>query len=104
MLTFVLPNTRVGVASSARVVQTNADGRFTLLGVAGGPQPINALGLRFLGRYVVNVWRVNEAYAQLYAMLQQDSRDLNEPFTNISGGLGVFTAFSADTTSIVVVR
>ncbi len=36
----VLPNTRVGVASSARVVQTNADGRFTLLGVAGGPQQL----------------------------------------------------------------
>ena len=66
--------------------------------------PINALGLPFLGRYVVNVWRVNEEYAQLYATLQQDSRDLNEPFTNISGGLGVFTAFAADTTSIVVVR
>ena len=65
---------------------------------------INALGLPFLGRYVVNVWRVNEEYAQLYATLQQDSRDLNEPFTNINGGLGVFTAFAADTTSIVVVR
>ena len=66
--------------------------------------PINALGLPFLGRYRVQVWRVNEEYAALYNTLQQDSRDLNEPFTNITGGLGVFTAFAADTTSVVVVR
>jgi len=66
--------------------------------------PINALGLPFLGRYRVNVWRVNEEYAALYNTLNQDSRDLNEPFTNITGGLGVFTAFAADTTSVTVVR
>jgi hypothetical protein len=66
--------------------------------------PINALGLPFLGRYRVQVWRVNEEYAALYNTLQQDSRDLNEPFTNITGGVGVFTAFAADTTSVVVVR
>ena len=34
----VLPNARVGVVASARTVQTNADGRFTLLGVPTGPQ------------------------------------------------------------------
>lgn len=66
--------------------------------------PVNALGLPYYGRYQVYVWRVNEEYAQLYATLQQDSRDLNEPFTNITGGLGVFTAFAADTTSVTVVK
>jgi hypothetical protein len=66
--------------------------------------PINALGLPYYGRYQVYVWRVNEEYAQLYATLQQDSRDLNEPFTNVTGGLGVFTAFAADTTSVFVVK
>lgn len=66
--------------------------------------PINALGLPYYGRYQVYVWRVNEEYAQLYATLQQDSRDLNEPFTNITGGLGVFTAFAADTTSVTVIK
>jgi hypothetical protein len=65
---------------------------------------INALGLPYYGRYVVNVWRVNDEYAQLYATLQQDSRDLNEPFTNVTGGVGVFTAFAADTTSVRVVK
>jgi hypothetical protein len=66
--------------------------------------PINALGLPYYGRYQVYVWRVNEEYAQLYATLQQDSRDLNEPFTNVTGGLGVFTAFAADTTSVSVIK
>jgi ferric enterobactin receptor len=36
----VLPNARVGVLSSARVVQTNADGRFTLLNVPAGLQTL----------------------------------------------------------------
>lgn len=36
----VLPNARVGVLSSPRVVITNADGRFTLLGVPAAPQQL----------------------------------------------------------------
>ena len=63
---------------------------------------VNALQLSYYGNYTVRVWRVNEEYAQLYATLQQDSRDLNEPATNIHGGLGVFSAFSADTTLMLV--
>ena len=78
--------------------------RLVFAPTAADSLPINALGLPFLGRYRVQVWRVNEEYATLYNTLQQDSRDLNEPFTNITGGLGVFTAFAADTTSVVVVR
>ena len=66
--------------------------------------PVNALSLEYYGRYRVRVWRVNEEYAQLYATRQQDSRDLNEPLTNIHGGLGVFSAFASDTTSFVAVK
>ena len=66
--------------------------------------PVNALSLEYYGRYRVRVWRVNEEYAQLYASRQQDSRDLNEPATNIHGGLGVFSAFAADTTSFIAVK
>jgi hypothetical protein len=58
--------------------------------------------VEYYGRHRVRVYRVNEEYAQLYATLQQDSRDLNEPATNIHGGLGVFSAFSSDTTAITV--
>ncbi|MBK6457995.1 MAG: hypothetical protein IPF87_18230 [Gemmatimonadetes bacterium] len=60
--------------------------------------------LTYYGRYTVRVWRVNEEYAQLYATLQQDSRDLNEPISNVRGGLGVFSAFAADSTSFQVVK
>lgn len=66
--------------------------------------PVSLFSLSYLGRHTVRVWRVNDEYAQLYATLQQDSRDLNEPATNIHGGLGVFSAFAADTTVLTVVK
>jgi hypothetical protein len=55
-----------------------------------------AFSLAYYGRHRVRVYRVNEEYAQLYATQQQDSRDLNEPVTNVRGGLGVFSAFASD--------
>jgi hypothetical protein len=51
--------------------------------------------LTHYGRHEVRLYRVNSEYAQLYASRQQDTRDLNEPATNIRGGLGVFTAFAS---------
>jgi hypothetical protein len=60
--------------------------------------------LRDLGRHIARVYRVNEEYAQLYENRTQDSRDLNEPPSNIIGGLGVFSAFSSDSIAFVVVR
>ncbi len=60
--------------------------------------------LTYLGRHRLRVFRINEEYAQLYASRQQDSRDLNEPLTNIHGGLGVFSAFASDTARFVAVR
>ncbi|MBL0170499.1 MAG: DUF4249 family protein [Gemmatimonadaceae bacterium] len=65
---------------------------------------VNVFSLTYYGKYTARVWRVNEEYAQLYATLQQDSRDLNEPISNVYGGLGIFSAFSADTTSFTVVK
>jgi hypothetical protein len=65
---------------------------------------INMMALENLGPHVAKVFRVNEEYAQLYENRTQDSRDLNEPPTNISGGLGVFSAFNSDSAFFVVVR
>ena len=56
-------------------------------------QPMN---LTYFGRYVVRFFRVNEEYARLYETIRQDSRDLNEPYSNINNGLGIFTAFACD--------
>lgn len=52
--------------------------------------------LRYTGLYRLLVYRVNQEYADLYRSRQQDNRTLNEPLTNIKNGLGVFSAFAAD--------
>ena len=48
----VLPNARVGVLSSSRVVITNADGRFTLLGV---PASAQQLRVQYIGYRTVTL-------------------------------------------------
>lgn len=65
---------------------------------------INMMELETLGLHVAKVYRVNEEYAELYENRTQDSRDLNEPPSNIHGGLGVFSAFNSDSVLFVVVR
>jgi len=56
------------------------------------------------GKHRVRVFRVNREYADLYESMQQDSRNLNEPLTNIENGLGVFTAFSCDSIFFNVIK
>jgi len=57
---------------------------------------VSAFTLTHFGRHRATVYRVNQEYVDLYASRQQDSRDLNEPLTNIKNGLGIFTAFNGD--------
>ena len=57
---------------------------------------VSVRSLSYFGRHRVKLYRVNEEYADLYEGLNQDSRDLNEPPSNVRGALGVFSAFSAD--------
>ena len=54
---------------------------------------VRLLLLEALGLQQAEVYRVNAEYAQLYENRTQDSRDLNEPPSNIRNGLGVFSAF-----------
>ena len=56
---------------------------------------ISQLSLTHLGEHRIRLYRVNQEYADLYEGRVQDSRDLNEPPSNILGGLGVFSAFSS---------
>jgi hypothetical protein len=67
-------------------------------------QVINLFTLEFVGPHLVTVYRVNEEYDNLYRARLQDSRDLNEPPTNIVNGLGVFSAFSGQTVAFAVAR
>jgi len=65
---------------------------------------INFREIKYWGKYVVKVYRVNQEYADLYDNLEQDSRDLNEPPTNIKNGLGIFSAFNSKTVYFEVVK
>ncbi len=64
---------------------------------------VNAQSLQVLGPHRVVVYRVNEEYDDLYENREQDSRDLNEPPTNVTGGLGVFSAFNSRSVGFEVV-
>ena len=54
------------------------------------------------GRHDILLFHVQTDYVLLYQSSGQNSRDLNEPYNNINGGLGMFTAFNSDTVSIVL--
>lgn len=58
--------------------------------------PVRIMMITHYGRHRVKVYKINQEYADLYESRQQDSRDLNEPLTNIKNGLGIFTAFNCD--------
>ena len=50
--------------------------------------------LPYYGRYRVKVVAVNREYVELVLTRNQDSRDLNEPISNVNNGLGIFTAIN----------
>ena len=65
-------------------------------------EPTNETSFSFLagtlesfGTYSVKVYHINQEYADLYENREQDSRDLNEPPSNITNALGVFSAFNS---------
>lgn len=57
-----------------------------------------------LGLHRITVYKVNQEYLDLYESRNQDSRDLNEPLTNIENGLGVFSAFNSASITLNVVQ
>lgn len=65
---------------------------------------ISPMNVSYLGRHRAIIYKVNQEYADLYESREQDSRNLNEPLSNIYGALGVFSAFASDTVYFNVVR
>ena len=59
--------------------------------------------LTHYGTHRIVFTSVNDEYVNLYSSLNQDSRELNEPYSNIENGLGIFTAFNSDTLYFQVV-
>lgn len=64
---------------------------------------ITRFDISYYGNHIARVYRVNQEYADLYESRNQDSRDLNEPITNIVNGLGVFSAFASASVSFAVI-
>ncbi len=74
-------------------------------------EPTDDTSLTFLGgslvsfgAYEVKVYHINREYAALYENRTQDSRDLNQPPSNVENALGVFSAFNSQDESFVLVR
>ncbi len=90
-----IPEEVVELLSSFRFISEPSEtGSFDIIGVA----------LETYGPHVAKVFTVNQEYVDLFNNLEQDSRDLNEPPSNVSQALGIFTAFAVDSVEFEVVR
>ncbi len=65
---------------------------------------IIAVALETYGPHIAKVFTVNQEYVDLFENLEQDSRDLNEPPSNVFNALGIFTAFAVDSVTFEVVK
>jgi Domain of unknown function (DUF4249) len=89
------PSTIVGLFRTFRFVSApNRNHSYDIVG----------LSLETYGRYRVKVYRVNKEYADLFENQTQDSRDLNEPPSNVTNAFGLFSAFASDSAFFDVVR
>lgn len=71
--------------------------RFQFVSEPSNGTTISVPGVSFtsLGTHRARVYHINQEYVDLYLNQEQDSRDLNEPPTNINGALGIFSAFNS---------
>lgn len=91
----IFPNQVIEALSRFRFVSEPTDASF-LSFLAGA--------IESFGTYSVKVYHINQEYADLYENREQDSRDLNEPPSNVTNALGVFSAFNSQETFFEVVR
>ena len=91
----IFPQQVLDALEGFRFVSEPTDG--TSLFLLGG-------SLVSFGQYEVRVYHINEEYAALYENRTQDSRDLNEPPSNVVNALGVFSAFNSQSAFFEVVR
>jgi hypothetical protein len=65
---------------------------------------LQPFSFRYYGKHHVILYRLNPEYAALYEDTGSNSNNLTTPFTNISGGLGIFTGVNADTLTVEVTK
>ncbi len=87
-----------------QVLEALADFRFVSEPVDDNSLTFFAGSLVSFGRYSVSVYHINQEYAALFENREQDSRDLNEPPSNVVNALGVFSAFNSQEVFFEVAR
>lgn len=65
---------------------------------------LQSMSFRYYGLHHVILYRLNAEYAALYENSGSNSTNLTTPFTNIVGGLGIFTGVNADTLLVTVTQ
>lgn len=71
--------------------------KFASAPFTGGNFSIGWINITHYGEYRLQVYKLNREYLEMYLSQSQDSRDLNEPLTNVDNGLGIFTALNSAT-------
>jgi len=90
-----IPNEAKELLSSFRFISEPSENpTFEIIGIA----------LETYGTHVAKVFTVNQEYVDLFNSIEQDSRDLNEPASNVNNALGIFTAFATDSIFFEVQR
>lgn len=59
---------------------------------------------QYYGAHRVVLFKLNAEYASLYDDNGNSSQNLTAPYTNVTGGLGIFTGLNADTLMVEVTR
>lgn len=101
--------------SSYLVVVENLESNPTAINTSGFPRPsfrsepitadnyqVRASQFQYYGRHAVILFKVNADYAALYEDPGDNSLTIKSPFTNVTNGLGIFTAVNGDTVYINV--
>jgi len=79
-------------------------GKFVFPPIKDTTYVIDFTFVKYVGAHEIKVYRVNQEYVDLFDSREQNSRDLNEPLTNVEGGLGVFSAFNSTKIKVTVVK
>ena len=85
-------------------MQRGLPGRFVDMPQIQTYYPVIFEDFFFFGLHKLTVYSINQEYVDLYISRVQNSRELNEPLTNISNGLGVFSAFNSKSVFFTTVR
>jgi hypothetical protein len=65
---------------------------------------LNVMSFRYYGAHHVILYHLNPEYAALYESYGSNSTNLSTPYSNVSGGLGIFTGVCADTLVVTVTQ